>query len=526
MFNQLYEYFSRHALASGCRNQGVASAVARDLEFRLASAAVFPVRRLDSLFNRAARRREGSAITGENCNTHWGDHECHRGLTFQSESSMRPRCAVKQSIASTAIPRGPRAFPATKRGGVTVLEVLFATGIAVFGMVGVASLLAVAGRQASDANNWSEGQAAAQNALSDFVVRGYTNSAWWFVFNDLNAVSFPAQFENYSGAARPRGTSSGGFRTLNRHAVCIDPYFFSDPTTVENLMQPVSTFSDTQIYRPGLFPYYQDNFNPLNPSATLPSGNAARLLRVGLKRNLSDVPPRPLSSKATDRQFQLLDDLAITTDDDDKTLPSERIFSSGAAQGLTKGEYSWFATLCPREVTSGMEPANTILPENLFTLSVVVCKRRDRAFYLPARDAGGMQIQQSPVGERVVTVVHTNADGSPIANFKGGSGGRVVLTAAHDPDDLARDISDSLRTGDWVMLCKESLVAGAGLMTKCRWYRVLTLDIETDIASGVWSRSVVLDGPDWEFDTSGNYPTQATLVSGVVTVVERVIPVR
>ncbi|MEZ6151531.1 MAG: hypothetical protein R3C09_15555 [Pirellulaceae bacterium] len=48
---------------------------------------------------------------------------------------MRPRCTVKQSLASTAIPRGPRAFPATIRRGVTVLEVLFATGIAVFGMV-------------------------------------------------------------------------------------------------------------------------------------------------------------------------------------------------------------------------------------------------------------------------------------------------------------------------------------------------------------------------------------------------------
>lgn len=409
---------------------------------------------------------------------------------------------------------------APKRCGVTVLEVLFATGIAVFGMVGIASLLAVAGRQASDANNWSEGQAAAQNALSDFVVRSYANSALWMTFNDQsNSASFPAHFVNYKsmGTSISRGTSSGGVRTDNRYAVCIDPYFFSDPTTVENVL---TKFVAAQPYRPGLFPYFQDNFNPLDPSNPL-GGNAGRLLRVGLKNPTGGL----LSAKAVDRQFQLLDDLAITTDEDDKTLPSERVFSSDAAQGLSNGSYSWFATLCPREVSmtelSDATFDNTNYPENLFTLSIVVCKRRDRAFYVPASG------QQGPLGERVVTVIPTNDDGTPIANFKGGSGGRVVLSAARDLDNPALDISDSLRAGDWVMLCREQSLSSGGLGTICRWYRVLTLDVESVISAGSsWSRSVVLHGPDWVFDSTGTYPTQATLVSGVVTVAERVIPVR
>ncbi len=67
---------------------------------------------------------------------------------------------------------------------------------------------------------------------------------------------------------------------------------------------------------------------------------------------------------------------------------------------------------------------------------------------------------------------------------------------------------------------------GIGSMTICRWYRVLTLDVETEIGAGVWSRNVILDGPDWEFNHPRDTPTQATLVSGVVTVVERVIAVR
>ena len=208
MFNQFYHFISRRAMASGCRNRRGLGAIARAVRFRLAADAAFPVRRLDSLFNRAARGRECSAIAGANCDTHWGNTECRWGLTFRFESTMRPRYAVKQSTASTSILRGPRAFPATKRSGVTVLEVLFATGIAVFGMVGIASLLAVAGRQASDANNWSEAQAAAQNALSDFVVRGYANSARWATFSDQIAATFPVRFKSYKLLGTPMGLAA------------------------------------------------------------------------------------------------------------------------------------------------------------------------------------------------------------------------------------------------------------------------------------------------------------------------------
>jgi Tfp pilus assembly protein PilV len=45
------------------------------------------------------------------------------------------------------------------RRGVTVLEVLFATGIAIFGLLGIYSLLPLAARQANEANEATEGQA-------------------------------------------------------------------------------------------------------------------------------------------------------------------------------------------------------------------------------------------------------------------------------------------------------------------------------------------------------------------------------
>ena len=424
-----------------------------------------------------------------------------------SSSVSLNRAGRPHDISLHRLPIASR-LPLPLRPGVTFLEVLFASGIAVFGLIGIASLIAVAGRQASDANSWSEGQSAARYALSDFVVRGYNNSASWAVFNDqINHANLANHFVPYKsmGTSIPRNTNVPGVRTDNRHAVCIDPTFFFDATTADSI---TVNFPSSQIYRPGLFPYYQDNYNPLDPANPL-TINAARLLRVSVQSHAGTLIPALVAN----RQFQLLDDLAITADNTDKTLPPERVFrvlSSGATgQGLSNGEYSWFATLCPREITSPYDMTGTNYPENVSTLSVVVCKRRDRAFFVPASG------QQGPLGERVVTVISTG-------NFKGGSGGRVILSAAYDPLDPSVDVSDSLRPGDWVMLCKEQTIAAGGLMTICRWYRVLTVDAESTINGGAWERNVVLDGPDWAFDA---YPTQATLVSGVVTVVERVVPV-
>ncbi len=430
------------------------------------------------------------------------------------------------------------------RAGVTIIEVLFASGIAVFGLVGIASLLAVGGRQASDANGWSEGQTAAQFALSDFSVRGYDHSVNWRFYNDQR--SSDDRFVNYLGVSPlARATTATGMRTANRYAVCIDPYFFSDATTLNNLnnsFPPLDASNNFQRYRPGLFPYYQDDFDPMNPAAGL-GGNAGRLLRVSLR-----VGNGQLSSKAIDRLFQFQDDLAVTTSeqnlnlpgdsDDDTTLPAQRVMNflpSGVAQGKVEGKYSWFATLCPRELTASEQSDLTLSlnkigsPENLFTLSIVVCKNRDRTFYIPSPG------EQGPQGERVVSVLVPNdpTTGLPINpyRFNGGSGGLVTLSACLDEDGINPNwnISDSLRPGDWVMLCREQPLnsdGSGGLSTICRWYRILTADLDPAFGTSpdTWSRTVVLDGPDWVFDA--NYPTQATLVSGVVTVVERAIRVQ
>ncbi|MCA9132698.1 MAG: hypothetical protein KDA45_06075 [Planctomycetales bacterium] len=388
-----------------------------------------------------------------------------------------------------------------RRRGVTVIEVLFATGIAIFGLVGIASLIGVAGRQASDANKSSEGQALGQVWYSEFVTRGFNDSSRWRWYNDQQP---PAnRFTAASALPSPlaRGTTNGTVppnRTRNRHAICIDPLFFADPLNLANMQ---TGFASSQVYRPGLFPYYQDNYDPLtgNPSLT---NNLGRLLRVSLAdASLGSLLP----PGAIERMFTSNDDLAMNFSEEDKTLPAFRVYD-GTARGLYKGEYSWFATLFPREFASGETP-NVLAAETFHTLSVVVCKRRDKAFP-PATELPG---------ERLLQVRSPFDPNLQPNNFSGGSGGRVQL-AAHV------DVESSLLAGDWVLLTRQQL-DGSVLSTIGNWYRVIALDAEPDDYStpGIWTRNVILDGPDWIFDSSN--PTQATLIRDVATVLERVIPV-
>jgi hypothetical protein len=274
-------------------------------------------------------------------------------------------------------------------------------------------------------------------------------------------------------------------------------------------MSPPNTFGSGQAYRPGLFPYYQDNFDPLtSPVATIDfpthpnfvSADLPRLLRVSLA---SSVVAGIVSESLVQQIFQSHDDLGAVQDEDDKSLPATRYIGAGGSKLLSKGEYNWFATLSPREFASPLEFSNAS-QEKLYTLDIVVMHRRDRQFFIPA--SGG--VENIPQGERLLAV-------TPTTSFTGGSGGRVIMSASIE-------VSDKIRIGDWVMLARHQ-DATINRSTVVRWYRVIGMDAEPTLTTATWSRNVILDGPDWVFDAANE--TQATLVPNVVTVLERVIPV-
>jgi type II secretory pathway pseudopilin PulG len=413
------------------------------------------------------------------------------------------------------------------RRGVTIIEVLFAIGIVIVGLMGVASLLPLAARNAQVSNEANEGQAYAQRYYAEFVSRGFNKSENWRWFDD-NPAFGNKSFANFINSAVVRSTGGAvgdNVSTPNRHAICIDPGFYADPLT---LLESASyVFDDTQNYRVGLFPYYHDKFNPArNPNslAVLASPpalvNRPRLLRVGLHDPASTRTLIP--AKVVQALFNSLDDLA-TTKPKDRSLPATRISEPLTTAGLpgrgaTQARYSWLATLCPREFGAG-ETASA-RQERFYTLSIVVMHRRDRAWFAPT----GSDKNEIPQGERLLGVTPQSG------NFIGGDGGRVTVNAS-------TGIDDNIRIGDWMMFSRyqNGDIANRGVI--CRWYRVVGIDTDTIFTGGSpptgWSRNVVLEGPDWVFDEltpplgvpADDLPTQATLLTNAVTVFERIIPV-
>ena len=82
----------------------------------------------------------------------------------------------------------------SKRDGVTVLEVLFAVGIILVGLVGIAAMVPFAARQASQSYKITHGLATASNTLASFkgdlMIKPSIDRPWVFV-DDYYAKNSP-----------------------------------------------------------------------------------------------------------------------------------------------------------------------------------------------------------------------------------------------------------------------------------------------------------------------------------------------
>ena len=88
--------------------------------------------------------------------------------------------------------------------------------------------------------------------------------------------------------------------------------------------------------------------------------------------------------------------------------------------------------------------------------------------------------------------------------------------------DLLNEFND-FHAGNWIMLMRKVRLSATEERTVYRWYKVIAADDELDSTNT--QRTVTLDGPDWTVDTtaSGDYPTFAVIVPGVVAVYEKIV---
>lgn len=458
------------------------------------------------------------------------------------------------------------------RRGTTVLEVLFAIFVVIIGLLGISSIIPLAARNASDSNAHNNAQALGQQWFQSFFTRGLNdhnqftrdgvgyNWQWYrdyggtFSFENFEKsysdptvrarVGIPAGL-NQSPAASAM-TSGAISRVWGHQAVCLDPTFFSEPDVKQR-----TTTASTRVlgYRMSVFPYFEDGYNPLTDPYSLPAvdpwQDQPRMLRATLGFGIGSQ----VSRKLVEDVFSSADDLAITTyfrdpvtgeQIKDDSIPAARLFQtdgSSISKGSPASEFSWLATVSAAEPRAAT-PATALSTSNEYLISLVVMHRRDKQFIEPGVTPIPGSAEDKPAGERLVWVIPLSG------NFTGGTGGRVRLMANAATDD-------TLHIGDWIMLGKHYLIDPSDTTRRYayfRWYRVIAVEQETQVglvsalspsgtdpygnAAGqtVWSRDVVLEGPNFNFGSPTApgvvTPTTGTLMSSVITVIERKISVK
>jgi hypothetical protein len=419
---------------------------------------------------------------------------------------------------------------ARMRHGVTLMETLFAIGVLMVGLLGITAVLSTAGKNAVDSRTLSHSQILANSWLKETYARNMQNPSNWVrpVYDSMNDVlGWP---------------SMAGYAVSNPNAAyCIDPLGITaqpmvDPNTLSSSGQPLVGPADSNYTR-FTFPYYQVTYNPLvDPTISASGvsgvawGNMPRMLRLNL-----GAPGVPVNGKFAEEMFASADEL-VASKARDGSIPVSRGFEGVASSSgfllqkeSVKQEFSWFATLTPKEGNAG-------LYSPLYTLSIVVVKNRDRYLEIPPPSSSGLNDPRSVPSQETVAWVVPLAGSS---GFSGGGGGRALLISSAATES-------HVASGQWIMLSRF-----AGTKPVFGWYRVAACDHSATImkfenipgkysvttpwvdpfgyanvgAGEVWVREVTLAGRDWELLSggSGNQATTATIVRGAVNVHERVI---
>jgi Tfp pilus assembly protein PilV len=408
------------------------------------------------------------------------------------------------------------------RKAVTLIEVIFSIGVVLIGLLGLLSLMPLAGKRSQEAISLAAASALGDSVMNELLSRKPISNG--LLSNMSNAAV------TYNTTTTPAQLQVGGSPV---GGICIDPIYKGNQAPLTS-----------NHYNDRFFPYFIETHDPLlNPSV---AGNPwpstqPRLTRVGANHTLAapsvgrSEQARAIAESNDAVTFERPKDRA-----DDAVLPGLKTNSShllSYGKRVPSGEYSWIATVCP------------LAGGRFASVSVVVVRNRDTERDYPS----GLETVplRNSVSERLAYVADA-------AGFSGGAGGTVLLAGS-------QTTLSQLRSNDWVMLSTRVSV-GPPPVDVHRWFRVVSVDSEpvlhrtthalpdqdtvlnafvpTAVGTDVWLRRVQLDGVDWRFsfinDNPANDPpmpappltpaeryadnTYATILTDVVSVTERVVP--
>ena len=458
----------------------------------------------------------------------------------------------------------------TERSGITILEVIIAMGIAIFGLLSVMAIVPFAARRAQSGLEIEEGAQLAQRALGDFHAYDMGDPENWVAWSPLPVpapynlafgwnryVEMPSFFHPLTAPNPPSGNPNE--RWFFDEAILIDPQFCSVNPQVTQFPycyespvgQPAAFVDDetglTALYRDGLFS------PPKPPGFTAFDAVAPGVRRVSLRSGVStDAVSLAMNFAMAREVFETGDDLSVRElePQEQQVLPDfdfKRVqYYEGVdptnnlpveMKELALGQTSWVAMLVPEN------PQRTV-----WKLFIIVIRDRDPSFGMDlvnervARIRGAGGDIGSPIGPECgfQSAVLTSS-GNAVARHGGlvrmeswgtsnlAQGGTQPVPGTPVWTTMERDLA--IAPNQWVLLAQW----GPQKQRRYQWYRVLSASPNTELGpvdnvpfnnggfGGIQppSRTVSLIGPDWD----ARRDTLVYMMNNVVSVYERTIQV-
>lgn len=398
------------------------------------------------------------------------------------------------------------------RRGLSYLEVLIASGIALTGILALLALFPVAILNLQKGQITDNIAAIGPSALRSGRAVGVTDSSNWLAYNAgawtasnfLQTRPLPANLPAQPGAW---------------HSLCFDPRFAAS-------LPPAVAGS----FSPGHFP-----FTP----PILGNVNDVRMARVTLRAAPGTAIPGPMSTAQARNIFKVPDDL-IFERPPDATVPAQQLLIQRSDLAEVRrnymADYEYVITMTPnlRGIPVGYVAPNNpssppisylfggapFAPERMpmdppseYTMSAVVFYKRqvDLSEYVPGD-------RNEPEAERVTDVV----------NFynSGFNGGDITIRARSTVNGNELEVHQ----GDWVLLSGNMYTQSVPrkfMGPLFQWYRVASVNGET---YGAGLRDLTLDGPDWPVNLMAPLGSpggvQLSIISGVVGVFSTQVQVK
>ncbi|TWU60103.1 hypothetical protein Poly51_03770 [Rubripirellula tenax] len=448
------------------------------------------------------------------------------------------------------------------RTGLSIMEVLFAIGVLLIGILGLASVIPVGANQSSDAVKFDKSSVAVQNLIDETVARVEAGTRSGFLSPNTATTADRQSYFNVNVT-----------RTMLRNGFCVDPYFL---TAADNRFDFTATQPGGTPHDRSLFPCFTPLFNPLtspngpgttnanqrwfNTNATGILGGP-RMPRVAIGHSgfsyrptgsavTINVPTSPKYLIERDRASQSSDPSLVIAEDD--TLDAGRFYAKDSAGNLIKdldsGRFSAMSFVKSdafdatnvrittvvfdrRELLTNpgahdyTEPApNTPLDgEASFDMRQFTFDYRDRPYYL---------------GEQLLYVSGVDS-GNSFAEGLGGTVEVVTHRAIVPTGDIEQD-PPGFKRGQLLMLIRNqylpyqttalaSLTPTPPQQLNFAWFEIVEVrkepeavnipdPVHTTVNRDVWRTQLELKGPPWIFDdsarqNSGNVTPDFTIVA-------------